>query len=40
MCENAVPDLGGAQGAPYHVWQFPSKEEEQHTFRTIPRGHW
>ena len=22
------------------VWQFPSKEEEQHTFRTIPREHW
>jgi len=22
------------------VWQFPSKEEEQHTFRTTPREHW
>jgi len=22
------------------VWQLPSKEEEQHTFRTIPREHW
>jgi len=22
------------------MWQFPSKEEEQHTFRTIPREHW
>ena len=22
------------------VWQFPSKEEEQLTFRTIPREHW
>jgi len=23
-----------------YVWQLPSKEEEQHTFRTIPREHW
>jgi len=22
------------------VGQFPSKEEEQHTFRTTPREHW
>jgi len=22
------------------MWQFPSKEEEQHTFRTTPREHW
>jgi len=22
------------------MWQFPSKEEEQYTFRTIPREHW
>jgi len=22
------------------LWQFPSKEEEQHTFRTTPREHW
>jgi len=22
------------------VWQFPSIEEEQHTFRTTPREHW
>ena len=22
------------------MWQFPSKEEVQHTFRTIPREHW
>jgi len=22
------------------LWHFPSKEEEQHTFRTIPREHW
>jgi len=22
------------------MWQFPSKEEEQHTFRTTPQGHW
>jgi len=22
------------------VWQFPSKEEEEHTFRTIPREQW
>jgi len=21
------------------VWHFPSKEEEQHTFRTTPREH-
>jgi len=22
------------------VWQFPSKEEEQHMFRTTPQEHW
>jgi len=22
------------------VWQFPSKDEEQHTFRTTPQEHW
>jgi len=22
------------------VWQFPSKEEEQHTFKKITREHW
>jgi len=22
------------------MWQFPSTEVEQHTFRTIPREHW
>jgi len=22
------------------MWHFPSKEEEQHTLRTIPREHW
>jgi len=22
------------------LWQFPSKEEEHHTFRTILREHW
>jgi len=22
------------------LWQFPSKEEEQHMFRTTPREHW
>jgi len=22
------------------VWQFPSKEEEQHMFRTTPQKHW
>jgi len=24
----------------YALWQFPSTEEEQHTFRTISREHW
>jgi len=27
-------------GACVPLWQFPSKEEEQHTFRTIPREQW
>jgi len=22
------------------MWQFPSKEEEQHTFRATPQEHW
>jgi len=22
------------------LWQFPSKEEEEHTFRTTPQEHW
>jgi len=27
-------------GSIWHMWQFPSKEEEQHTFRTTPQEHW
>jgi len=22
------------------MWQFPSKEEDKHTFRTTPQKHW